>query len=78
MKGPRMDKQNAIKVIIAVLCLAVAGAVVAWNFGLFGPSRPKGADNTAQTGATGSTGGTVRQASDGSSEMGTRIRKPAN
>ncbi|MBL8746378.1 MAG: hypothetical protein JNK58_08495 [Phycisphaerae bacterium] len=47
---------SKVKVIIAVICLAVAGVVVAMNTGLIGGGKPKRTGtttNTAQTGATG-------------------------
>lgn len=49
---------SKVKVIIAVICLAVAGVVVAMNTGLIGGGKPKRtgtATNTNQTGAAGTT-----------------------
>lgn len=34
-------KNNTTKIIIAVVALALAGVVLAWNLGLFGSPRPK-------------------------------------
>ncbi|GAB4516401.1 MAG: hypothetical protein Tsb0013_20960 [Phycisphaerales bacterium] len=34
------------KIIIAIVCLAGAGLAVAWQMGLFGSSKPQGAQST--------------------------------
>ncbi|GAB4552205.1 MAG: hypothetical protein Tsb0013_14450 [Phycisphaerales bacterium] len=39
---------DKVKIIVAVACLAIAGAAVAWQMGLFGSSKPKGAANSAE------------------------------
>jgi hypothetical protein len=47
---------NKAKVVIAVICLAIAGFAVANQLGLFGsgaPKRPTATQNAAQTGGTG-------------------------
>lgn len=53
---------NKAKVIIAVICLVVAGVAVANSMGLFGgsaPKRPTTTQNAAQTGGTGDAGTTT-------------------
>ena len=49
---------NKAKVVIAVICLAIAGVALANNFGLFGggkPTRQGVTQNTTQTGGTNAT-----------------------
>ncbi len=51
--------KNNVKVLIAVLCFAIAGTVVAYNLGLFESSgkKPASSGGTAATGAEGAAPG---------------------
>jgi hypothetical protein len=67
-----------VKAVIAVICLAAAGVLLAMNFGLIGGGKPKPAAGTQQT--QGTTGGSTGSdpAKTGESETAGQLRKERN